>query len=713
MPGYANFCGHCGYTLTSTVVLDSATYSLLALKQNEHLFSTSATIDEEITKRSSTSQLVLSPVYSSIFAFYHTVLNKSPKPVQNIVAAVSTRVQDTDPELAFLSHQPATQSQEIRSGWLSILVMVAALAVFLIACVDAAARRGATGIDNFFWLGILLIFVPPVVRLVSPAPSRFERISILCVITVCFSLITIMFYPLYFSGHDEYLHWRTVDDIARSGHLFSINTLLPASPFYPGLEIVTNAFSTLSGIPSFEFGLLVVGIARLLMTLSLFLLYEQITHSSRIASIASLLYMTNPHFLFFDTGFSYESLALPLATFLLFLVADHHKLAHHRSWTTLAAFITLCAIVVTHHMTDYTLDGLLILWVITDRIQLPAHLRQLNLAKIALFGLVISLGWIELKGNPVVNYLSSYFLTALDELGHILTGRSEVRQLFASYSGQAAPWWERFAALSSVALVVFGLPLGLLCIWQRYRYNTLVRMLGIASLLYPLSQVFRFTNFGSEITDRAAAFLFIPLGCILAIFVAQFWPTRRLNWKYTALITSAFAIIFLGGAILGAGPPWELLPGPYLVGADSRSLEPEGIQTALWANAYLGPNNRFAADRTNRLLMSTYGDQRIVTSLEDGVDVSPVFFSTSLTPSDNALLHDAQVHYLVVDLRLSTALPAVGVYFEPGEPGSYLRTRPIDRQALTKFNTVPYVNRVFDNGNIVIYDVEKLTNAPK
>ncbi|GAC1398991.1 MAG: hypothetical protein NVSMB49_08190 [Ktedonobacteraceae bacterium] len=682
------------------------------LRQTGRALPATTTLVEETEKRPIPARGVLSPAHSRISTLYHKLLNKSPESVQHMVATVLNRVQDPDPEIAYLNYQEVTQSQIIRLGWFPILALVAMLGVLLVACTYTAARYGATGIDNFFWLGILLIFVPPVIRLISPAASRLERINVLCAITVCFSLIYIMFSPLYFSSHDEFLHWRTADDIARSGHLFSSNSLLPTSPFYPGLEIVTNAFSTLSGLTTFQAGILVIGIARLLMILSLFLLYEQITHSSRIAGIASLLYMTNPHFLFFDTGFSYEALALPLAIFLLFIVADHNKLTHHRRWTTLAAFITLSAVVVTHHMTDYILDGLLILWVLIDRIQLPAHLRQSNLTKIALFGIVTSLVWITLKGNPVVEYLSSYFGTALDELGHILTGSDSARQLFASSGSQPTPLWERFVALASVALIVLCLPLSLLCIWQRFRYNTLVRMLGIASLLYPLSHVFRFTNFGSEITDRAAAFLFIPLGCILAIFITQFWPARRLNWKHTALITSALAITFLGGAILGAGPPWGLLPGPYLVGADSRSIEPEGIQTALWANSYLGPNNRVAADRTNRLLMSTYGNQRIVTSLEDGIDVSSIFFSLHLNADDISTLHDAQLRYLVVDLRLSTALPAIGVYFEPGEPGFLKRTKPIDRQALTKFNTIPTINRVFDNGSIVIYDVRELTNAP-
>jgi hypothetical protein len=190
------------------------------------------------------------------------------------------------------------------------------------------------------------------------------------------------------------------------------------------------------------------------------------------------------------------------------------------------------------------------------------------------------------------------------------------------------------------------------------------------------------------------------------------WPTRQLSKKQTALITVAVSVVFLGGAVLGSGPPWELLPGPYLVTADARSIEPEGIQAAFWAGSYLGPDNRIGTDRINALLMNAFGNQFIVNSLADNINVTPVFFSPSLGPDEVATLQHAGVQYLVVDLRLSTALPALGFYYEPDEPDAFQHTHPISLQALTKFNTVPQIDRVFDSGDLVIYDVGGLTNAP-
>jgi hypothetical protein len=91
--------------------------------------------------------------------------------------------------------------------------------------------------------------------------------------------------------------------------------------------------------------------------------------------------------------------------------------------------------------------------------------------------------------------------------------------------------------------------------------------------------------------------------------------------------------------------------------------------------------------------------------------VTPVFFSSTFGPNEISLLHDAQVRYLAVDLRLCTGVPVLGFYFELGEPNTFQHTQPIERQALTKFNRVSQIDRIYDSGNIIIYDVGEMSNA--
>lgn len=52
-----------------------------------------------------------------------------------------------------------------------------------------------------------------------------------------------------------------------------------------------------------------------------------------------------------------------------------------------------------------------------------------------------------------------------------------------------------------------------------------------------------------------------------------------------------------------------------------------------------------------------------------------------------------------------------GFYFQMSEPGAYQHTVPIEPTALTKFNGLDNVDRIYDSGDIVIYDVRGLSGA--
>jgi len=336
-------------------------------------------------------------------------------------------------------------------------------------------------------------------------------------------------------------------------------------------------------------------------------------------------------------------------------------------------------------------------------------LLRSKLARTAVLELVLCVVNVEHPGNPVVLYLSEAFTTAFNELERILEGTGRAKPLFFSYGGEPLPIWGRVLVASSIALIILSLPFGLLCLWQRYRSNALAVTFGMISLLYPTTQVFRFTTIGSDVAERADAFTFIPVAFLLAIFITQFWPARWLSWRQNIFLASTLFLLFLGGVLLQSGISFMGFPGPYLAIADSRSIEPEGIQAALWVYSYLEPNNLIGADRINQLLMGTYGEQRVVTYK---IDLSSVFLSLRLGPDELSLLREAQTRYLVVDLRLARSLPVLGFYYEQTESGAFQHTTPVDMKALTKFSTMPQVSKVFDGGDIVIYDVGGLLNAP-
>ncbi|TIT45868.1 MAG: hypothetical protein E5W72_23310 [Mesorhizobium sp.] len=65
----------------------------------------------------------------------------------------------------------------------------------------------------------------------------------------------------------------------------------------------------------------------------------------------------------------------------------------------------------------------------------------------------------------------------------------------------------------------------------------------------------------------------------------------------------------------------------------------------------------------------------------------------------------SDIDFLLIDLRLTTAPPVLGFYFQPWEAR---QGASLSGAALLKFNDVKGVTRIYDNGWIVIYDVRGL-----
>lgn len=630
--------------------------------------------------------------------------------VLRFVNSVLLRLQEPQPEgletRGLQVVKPATAL-----GLFPLLTLTNALGLLVVSISYYLGFVSVYALEFPFLFGLLLIFVPNLLRLLSSAPSRFERMYLLCGLGLTFYIIALMMSPLHISTFDEFLHWITADNILRTKHLFSENSLLPVSPYYPGLELVTNAISSLTGLNTFYSSIPLIAASRILTVLALFLFYEKITNSSRMAGIATAIYMANPHFIFFDVAYSYETIALPLAICVLYILARFENVGGEHRWIIFTSWIVVCALTFSHHMTDYVFNGLLLLWVVVSFFSATPRKARIHLITLLIFSCVLAVACAFLvQGNPVWGYLSSYFEIAFQELGRIITGSGSSRPLFTSTGAAPSPIWDRFLMLGSVAFVAFSLPFGLLTLWRLHRRYTLPMMLGIFTLAYPVAQAFRFTSLGSEIADRSAAFLFLAVAYVMTVLITHFWPTRGLSKRTIALVAGVISVILLGGVILDAGAGLTELPGPYAVGADNRSIEADGIDAALWSLAYLGPNNRLGTDRTDQMLMSTYGDQRIVTELDDNLDVSPLFASPQFDDADRALLSAGKIHYIVVDERLSTAVPVLGFYFVTDEPGAYQYTTPLSREALNKFDTVPQINRLFDNGNVVIYDTGAFLN---
>lgn len=597
-------------------------------------------------------------------------------------------------------------------GTLPAIIMIGSFGLLLIACAYTIARRDVTWATPLFWLGMLVVFVPIAGRLSYPTIARGERVGLVVLLGMYLYLIKVLHSPSLFTFADELMHWRTADDILRRDELFRYNALLPISAYYPGLEIVTAALCKLTGLSIFASGVIVLGAARLVFVTGLYLFFEYVSRSPYLAGLASLLYMANPNYVFFGAQFAYESLSLPLMTLVLVIVAYGERVPPHDYWRVfLVALPAAAAVVVTHHLTTYALIVILLGWTLALLV-CKSWSRACFIGALVSVILLLSVLWSTFVAPRTSSYLIPQFNAALVELKGLLRGEMVGRRLFSSSTGQVSPLWERLTGLASVGLIMLVLPLGLRSIWRRYRGAAAALALALLTLAYPLSLVLRFTRLGAEISNRSSEFLFVALAFVLAAGIVRLQAPAFVRQATPALFVVWSLIVFSGGVIIGWAP-WARLPGPYMVIADSRSIEPEGVAAATWMRDLVGPRQRLATDRINRLLMGSYGRQSPITSYGNQLQVSLLFLSPTLGDEERDIIHQGDITYAVVDQRLSASLPTLGIYFERGEPRSAeQRKHALDIKAIEKFDQLRGVGRVFDSGNLVVYDLQELSREP-
>ena len=615
-----------------------------------------------------------------------------------------------------------TTSRHESWGWLLGLGVTTSVGLVILAFANNLAWSESPWSPRLYWLSLGVMAFPVALRLSGASASRKERVGLLVMLTLALYLVKLFASPLGFTLHDELGHWRTADDIVQTGHFFHDNWIVKYYPSYPGLEAVTSALVTLGGLTIFQAGVIIIGLARLLFVGALFLFFEQVSRSSRVAGLATLFYAANPNFVYFTAQYAHESLALPLAAFCLLMLARRKNTASDRRTPYAVGFaLVFLALVVTHHITPLAFTGFLVLWGVTARLAWWAQRERADEGHpwlVAVFTLDVVLAWLIYVRYTVVTSLGPILSDVVTQFLNLVTGAAESKTLFQSGTGEVQPLLERLLGFGSVGLLLLALPFGLWAVWRYYRHRGEALALAGVALVYPLSLALRLTQAGTETSNRASEFVFLGLAFVVAVFFVRVWPLgfawRRplRRWLGPALMVAYFGVVFTGGIIVG-WPPYARTVGPFLLSADSRSVTEQGVSAALWARGHLEPYNFVLADTTNGLLMGSYGRQNPQAGSVNGTSVWNVFFSDSLGDAERTVLQTNKVRYVVVDERLSQSLPYNGRYFGREEPGANRHREPLDEAALAKFDSVAEADRVYDSGNIVIYDFQRLLEAER
>jgi hypothetical protein len=602
----------------------------------------------------------------------------------------------------------APEPPSAATGWgrLPFFTLVAGEALVVVAAANALSRSGHGGGIALFWLASLSLVALATFRLTSPVAARRERVGILIVVGMTLYLVKVLKDPFTFTYSDEFLHGYNAFKVLDTGSLLSDNPILPVTPRYTGLPSETSVVASLTGFHVFGAGVVVIGAARLVMMLALFLLFEEITRSSRVAGLAGLIYAANPNFVFFTAQYAYESLALPLAVLVMAGVTRWMRRdddAARHGWAV-AVPIVSTAVVMTHHMTAYALFGFLAAFALVHALVSRGGGTRSPWPFAVFTGVAIVL-WLTFVASDTVGYLTPIFTSALESALETITNETAPRELFVSESGVRGPAVERVVALSSIAIIALALPLGIRDVRRRYWRHPVALTFAAAAVGYLGTLFLRFIPAAAawEVGNRASEFLFVGVALMLALAAAAGNIGRRASGRL--LVAGAAVVVFAGGVITAA-PPDVRLALPYRIIAEGHVLEPSGARAAAWTSSNLGRGARFGADQANARLLVAHGQVAFAGSSPnvDEVILYPIF-----TPSMYSVVAENRLRYIVMDRRRIRDDRTVGYFFaspRATRAGIYPRTW------YEKFDRQPGVSRVFDSGDLVIYDVGRMRYDP-
>jgi hypothetical protein len=625
------------------------------------------------------------------------------------------------------------------------LAPLAAAGLVLVAVADNAARRGDAGLRPLIWAGLVLIYAPVALRLLGRSATRNERIALLVTLGLSLFLVYVLRSPAEFVRFDEFAWWRATHDIVTSGHAFNGNPLPGATSVYPALSTVTAGVSQLTGLSIFHSALITIGIARTVLVLALFLFLERVIGSSRAASIGIAVYVCNPSFVYFDAQFSYESLALMSAAAVL-LVTLRWSLglasapASARAGLIVTMLLLIGGLSLAHHMTSVAVLVFLLIWLaVAARTLRSSRLARdrdrVNGPLLPTLLLAVTTGiWLGLVAAPAsATELGGTFSRAFHSVADLIAGNSTSKQLFSG-AGQAEGLVGRALIVGSVILMLIVLAAGLREVRRgRLRLETLMLArgrrsgpalatqharlrerlwwtLGAVAVAYPVTLGLRLTLASSEISERASGFVFVGVAFLACLLVARSRraPPRVLPRSGAALaVAVALTASFIGGFLLGELHATRQ-PGPYLVGAEERSITPQGVAAADFASARLPAKGRVLTDRSTASLVGSYGGMDPIFGRFAGTSLPRILFSESFDAADLRALRGQSLAFIVVDHRLSRETPLVGYYVESDEPGAFVRKTPVSAGSLDKFSAVAGLSKIYSNGPIDIYDARQL-----
>ena len=580
------------------------------------------------------------------------------------------------------------------------LVLCASAGVAVASLAEGLSRSGRPGATPLFWGATILILVPATLRMAQTRVRHGERAATLVLVGLALYAIKVLRDPFSFTFADEFPHFHNLQAILSSGRLFGGNSILPITPRYPGVESVAAAVARLAGTSPFVSGLITIAAARMMLMLALYLFYARVSGSPRAAGLGVLVYTATPTFLLWSAQFSYESLALPLATVGVFALVRWQSApdgAARARWMAVLVLVVV-GVVPTHHITAYALLAFL-----AGTCLLHLLMRQRPGAPLAIAAVTaaLAIGWLALAASGTIAYLRPVVNTALAKVLATINGQASTRVLFANQGGaEQTPTAERLIAVAGILVLVAGVAAGIWAVRRQRRASPVLVLLMLASAAYVLTLPLRFVPAAWETASRAGEFLFVGVGLVVALGIVEYiLRPGRLPRLRPALAAAAVMFVFASGVI--AGWPASLrLAQPLRVRAGGHTLQPPSYVAAAWSGATLGPAQRVAAEDSDARLFLDIGHQTAFSGVFPDVD-AVLSDRPPLKAWQRTLLRRNKITLVETDRRKVSTDVIGGYFFDVGSPALS------SAAAAAKFD-LPGASRIYDSGNIVIYWVRGL-----
>ena len=622
------------------------------------------------------------------------------------------------------AHPSTPSGPDFSPGWVFAVAVSTLLGLGVVWLADKRAHAPSNVVSavELFFVGLIIVFVPAATRIISRKTASVERFALVILLGLAFYAVKILADPTSFIYNDEFIHLRNTENILSSGHLFQYNPILPTAGYYPGLAAVTATLANLTGLNTFVCGLIIIGVGRIVISASVYFVAEKVTGSSRGAGVASLLYATNPMFLFWSAQFAYEDLALPLAAFTVWWLTRTRGL-RGRAAAQAITVIAVVAVTVTHHVSAFALFAILAALYLAECIfGYPAAKRRYIGIFAALTGVAASF-WLFVVAKPAADYLFGQNIgPAVQGLMSAIKGSGGQRQLYGEGSVTAPPKWYVYLGFLAILMVMAALVPAAIRAWRILRARgpasvvsrrASVAVAVVIAIMFPFTLLPRLTSTGTAASARTSELIFVAIGCAVGLLWAgverpgNSGTPRTSQWTRfdgvgTLLATSLLSLVLVGQVSVSTSF-FTILPS---TGGFPLYVQPYMINVAEWSDQHLGPHQYFATDNNNTLTLAGYGAE----DPQSVDDIWPIFYSATMDSVVVDTIKKYDIHYVLLDWAATKSPPIKpdGVYYSSLEPIGSLHGGALPASYYGKFSTNTCSRKVYQSGTIQIYDVSQI-----